>query len=211
MTAALVERHLNGRTAALGRLMPPGIVHQNAPHLLCGHPEELGPVLPVRLALIDEPQVSLVHQGSCLEGVSRALALEVALGLAVQLLVDDGHQLVERGRVSAAPCLEQIGHTLSWGGHRLPTRMRERGAEGGSIGGGPGSVKHGVRGGLPGTVAPKPDPYAGWSLGDRLQMLAFEAELARLPRSLIGAIWEAFDTSSQKASQKRKGPPSWRP
>lgn len=29
------------------------------------------------------------------------------------------------------------------------------------------------------------DPYASWSLSDRLQMLAFEAELAHLPRSLI--------------------------
>jgi hypothetical protein len=38
-----------------------------------------------------------------------------------------------------------------------------------------------------------PDPYAGWSLADRLQMLAFEAELAHLPRSLITALWEALD------------------
>ena len=39
-----------------------------------------------------------------------------------------------------------------------------------------------------------PDPYAGWSLSYRLQMLAFEAELAHLPRSLIAAIWEALGT-----------------
>ena len=32
---------------------------------------------------------------------------------------------------------------------------------------------------------PGPDPYASWSLPDRLQMLVFEAELAHLPRSLI--------------------------
>ena len=42
---------------------------------------------------------------------------------------------------------------------------------------------------------PEPDPYAGWSLSDRLQLLAFEAELAHLPRSLIAALWEAIDTS----------------
>jgi hypothetical protein len=40
----------------------------------------------------------------------------------------------------------------------------------------------------------EPDPYAGWSLSDRLQLLAFEAELARLPRSLIAAVWEAYDS-----------------
>lgn len=39
---------------------------------------------------------------------------------------------------------------------------------------------------------PEPDPYARWSLADRLQMLAFEARLA-LPRSLIAALWEAID------------------
>ena len=44
---------------------------------------------------------------------------------------------------------------------------------------------------------PEPDPYATWSLADRLQMLAFEAELAHLPRSLIGAIWKCLDQADQ--------------
>ena len=39
----------------------------------------------------------------------------------------------------------------------------------------------------------EPDPYAGWPLSDRLQLLAFEAELAGFPRSLIAAIWTALD------------------
>ena len=37
------------------------------------------------------------------------------------------------------------------------------------------------------------DPYAGCSLSDRLQLLAFEAELAKFPRGLIAALWEAID------------------
>lgn len=37
------------------------------------------------------------------------------------------------------------------------------------------------------------DPYINLSLADRLQLLAFEAELAHLPRSLA-AVWDAFDT-----------------
>ena len=40
---------------------------------------------------------------------------------------------------------------------------------------------------------PEPDPYLSWSLSDRLQLLAFEAQLAHLPRSLVSAIWEAID------------------
>jgi hypothetical protein len=38
---------------------------------------------------------------------------------------------------------------------------------------------------------PERDPHAGWPLSDRLQTLAFEAELARLahfPPSLITAL-----------------------
>jgi hypothetical protein len=40
---------------------------------------------------------------------------------------------------------------------------------------------------------PDLDPYTAWSLSERLQMLAFEAELAHLPRSLVNALWEAHD------------------
>ena len=36
----------------------------------------------------------------------------------------------------------------------------------------------------------EPDPYASWSLSDRLQMFAFEAEAGHLPRSLIAALWD---------------------
>src|ERR671910_2141241 len=41
-----------------------------------------------------------------------------------------------------------------------------------------------------------PDPYRHLALSVRLQLLAFEAELAHLPRSLISAVWDAFDTLS---------------
>jgi len=42
----------------------------------------------------------------------------------------------------------------------------------------------------------EPDPYADWSLSDRLQMLAFEAEQAHLPWSLVSAVWEAIDSGA---------------
>lgn len=38
----------------------------------------------------------------------------------------------------------------------------------------------------------EPDPDAEWPLSDRLQMLAFEAQLAHLPRSLVAALWEVI-------------------
>jgi hypothetical protein len=35
--------------------------------------------------------------------------------------------------------------------------------------------------------------FAHWQLRDRLELLAFEAELARSPRPLIPVLWEAID------------------
>jgi hypothetical protein len=44
---------------------------------------------------------------------------------------------------------------------------------------------------------PEPDdPYIGWSLSNRPQMLALEAELAHLPPSLIVGLWEVIDASA---------------
>lgn len=40
---------------------------------------------------------------------------------------------------------------------------------------------------------PEPEPYAAWSLSDRLKMLTFEARLAHLPPALIVALWDAID------------------
>ena len=44
------------------------------------------------------------------------------------------------------------------------------------------------------------DPYTSLSLSDRFQLLAFEAELAHLPRSLISALWEVMDPSIVKGA-----------
>jgi hypothetical protein len=52
---------------------------------------------------------------------------------------------------------------------------------------------------------PEPDPYAAWSLSDRLQLLAFEAELAHLPRPLIVALWEAIDSLDRPEAETIRG------
>jgi hypothetical protein len=45
------------------------MIHQDTTHELAHHAEELGSVLPVRLAPSYEAQVSLVHQGGGLQRV----------------------------------------------------------------------------------------------------------------------------------------------
>jgi hypothetical protein len=42
-------------------------------------------------------------------------------------------------------------------------------------------------------VGPREVDYSVWPLRDRLELLAFEAELAGIPRRLIAALWEAID------------------
>ena len=40
---------------------------------------------------------------------------------------------------------------------------------------------------------PPPDSYAKLSLGDRLELLAFDARLAGVSPTLLEALWEAID------------------
>jgi hypothetical protein len=37
------------------------------------------------------------------------------------------------------------------------------------------------------------EEYRGWSLSDRLELLAFDARLAGVPPALLEALWDAID------------------
>jgi hypothetical protein len=37
------------------------------------------------------------------------------------------------------------------------------------------------------------EAYCGWTLHDRLELLAFDAQLAGVPQALLEAFWEAID------------------
>ena len=37
------------------------------------------------------------------------------------------------------------------------------------------------------------EAYCGWTLRDRLELLAFDARLAGVPQMLLAALWEAID------------------
>jgi hypothetical protein len=45
------------------------------------------------------------------------------------------------------------------------------------------------------SIEPGELDYSGWPLRDRLELLAFEAELARIPRPLIAALWDSSSTA----------------
>jgi hypothetical protein len=67
-------------------------------------------VHPLRLPLVDEPQVQLADQRRRLQRVALPLAREEPLRLLVQLRIDELHQLVLRARVTVAPGAQRGRH-----------------------------------------------------------------------------------------------------
>jgi hypothetical protein len=72
------------------------VIDQDAAHDVRGDPKEMRPILPVDLALVDEPEEQLVHKGRRLQGVVSPLASKVAGRNTSELRIDEWQQLVER-------------------------------------------------------------------------------------------------------------------
>src|SRR6266478_3324707 len=94
------------------------MVNHDAPHQLRGSRDKVGPALPDRLRIIDQPQVGFVENGGGLQGVAGALPAHVMVGEPVQFGLHQREQLVQRSLVSAAPVAEQLGDLLSRGWRR---------------------------------------------------------------------------------------------
>jgi hypothetical protein len=90
--------------------MTPRVFHQNAPHQLGRNGKKMSAILPLPTLVIDEPHVGLVYKGCGLPAVTGALATHVAAGEAVEFVINDGGQPVERGSISVAPGSKQPAH-----------------------------------------------------------------------------------------------------
>src|SRR5437667_6921300 len=76
------------RAAALIRLMGAGMVHKDAAHQLRGDAVELRTVLPLRVLLIDQLEVSLVDQRRRLQRVALTLSPQIVTRQPAQLAVN---------------------------------------------------------------------------------------------------------------------------
>jgi len=85
----IVERHASLPTGPLDHLPASRAVDENATHHHRGDPEELRPVLPGRVVLIDQPNVRLVHERRRLQRVAGALAPQICRRPATQLLINE--------------------------------------------------------------------------------------------------------------------------
>src|SRR5215510_8384181 len=103
----LVDGYAGHTVAPFIGAVTTSVIDQDPTHDLSGDTEEMSTILPIDLALVDEPDVRLMYQGRRLQGVVGALAPKLARGHPAKLRVDEWQQLTERSAVATAPIAEQ--------------------------------------------------------------------------------------------------------
>jgi hypothetical protein len=84
-----------------------GVIDQDPAHDLRRNTKKMRSILPIDLALVDEPDVRLMNKGRRLQGVVGPLVPKLARGHAAELRIDEWQQLIERSPVAATPLAEQ--------------------------------------------------------------------------------------------------------
>ena len=101
-----VDGHTAYAVATLDRVVTASVVNQDPAHDLCRDAEEVRSILPVDMALVDEPEVDLVNERRRLQGVVRPLASKLPRGRAPKLCIHERQQLIERSPIAATPIAE---------------------------------------------------------------------------------------------------------
>jgi len=71
------------------------MLHEYPAHQICGGPEKVRPALPADFPLVMEVNEGLVDKCGSLEGVSRGFMQHVPVSYPAQLLIHQGHQLIQ--------------------------------------------------------------------------------------------------------------------
>jgi len=111
------QKYLLKAVAALLRVMAAAVVDQDTPHQLCGDAQELLPIFPTNFSLIRQAKISLMHQGSSLQGVIAALPPQVVRRQTPQFRVEQ-HDQLGRGLVIADTEFTQEGGNIWWRIHK---------------------------------------------------------------------------------------------
>jgi hypothetical protein len=83
------------------------VIDQDPAHDLRGNTKEMRSILPIALALVDEPDVRLMNQSRRLQGVVGTLAAKLTRGNAPELRIDEWQQLTKSSPVAPTPVAEQ--------------------------------------------------------------------------------------------------------
>jgi hypothetical protein len=79
------------------------MVHQYSSHELCCDSKKVGAILPLRISLIYEFEISLVYERRRLQRVLATLASQVITGQTSQLAIDQRHQSLECRLIAITP------------------------------------------------------------------------------------------------------------
>jgi len=104
-----IERHLRRVTAALLVVPRAGMVHKDVPHDTGRHGQKMCAILPRDGFRVDQPEIGLVDERRGLKAVVDPLAPDVALRDAMQLLVNQRDEALQRILVSLSPFEQQAG------------------------------------------------------------------------------------------------------
>jgi hypothetical protein len=82
--------------------MSAGIVHQDLPHQLRCHGEEMFPILELNRTS-NQPEIGFMYDRGALQRVIQTLPLQVVVCYPAKLVVDHRQQYVQRGVVAFSP------------------------------------------------------------------------------------------------------------
>jgi len=89
------------------------VIHQNPPHDARGDRDEMSPIGKGRRRIPKDAKIRLVHQRRRLQGMTAPLVMEMPLGDAVELRVDQGQQFVGGGAVAGPGAPQQLCDLIS--------------------------------------------------------------------------------------------------
>jgi len=104
----LIQGNARRHVAALGRVIAPGVVDQDAAHDRGGDAEKVRPVPPLDAGRVDEPNVRLVDECRCTESVARVFPAELRMRDSSQLVVDEAHEAIHRFGIAMPPSAEEL-------------------------------------------------------------------------------------------------------
>jgi hypothetical protein len=113
----IIERDALGAAASFGGPARFGVIDQNLAHQPRGGAEEMGAVLPVNMALVYQPQKSLVNQSRRLERVAGTLTAQKSARQAPQFIVNERRQLIAGALIALIPGDQQSSDFIARRGH----------------------------------------------------------------------------------------------
>src|SRR5882762_4117335 len=103
----MIQRELRLISPTFHRLTTASVIDQHAAHQSGCDSEEVSSILPMDATLIDQLHVDLVDERGRLKRVIVPFLAKVLPSEMMKLVVDERHELVERGTITSAPAIQE--------------------------------------------------------------------------------------------------------